>query len=179
MLLRMFVGVGSMPDASPLPQNEQDSGTSDVQTRAEPPRSTSLRPQQVIIGIRGFVRSRIHNFWMSSARKAAFEEWSGVFGSLVSQLEGALNPTQKANIALALLWLLDDMYKQEDMAWEQNWPPQAGLAPLAAPAGVDYLFVRAVLGRCDRDFVLILTYRALHFQAKALPEYVVEQSGVS
>lgn len=146
MLLCRVVGVGSMPDAPPLlPQNEQDSGTSDVHSRAEPPRNTPLTPQQVFIGIRGFGRSRIRNFWMSSARKAAFKEWSGVFGNLVSQLEGALNPTQNAHIALVLLWLLDNMYKQEDMAWEQNWPPQEGLAPLAAPAGVDYLFVRAVL----------------------------------
>lgn len=171
-------GVGSVPDAPQFPQIEHDGGTSEMHSRAEPPRRTHLTPQQVFTGMCGFGRSRIHNFWLSTNRKAAFEEWSGVFGNFVSQVEEELTATQKAGVALALLCLLDNMYKQEDMAWAQNWPPQAGIAPRAAPAGVDYLFVRGPRTHwiCALSVVPAHTH---HLQAKGLPTDFLEQSGMS
>lgn len=84
--------------------------------------------------------------WQSIA--GAFIEWSAVFRHFVTELEEGLDQRQKANIALAILRLLDNMYRQEA---ERAHTEHGVLSDEQHPvlAGVYYLFVRNIFGYCS------------------------------
>lgn len=63
----------------------------------------------------------------------------------MTELEDALQPTQRSHLALNLLRLLDSIYRQEDLAWAHDEPNEPIHIPRPKTAGIDYLFVRAIL----------------------------------
>lgn len=143
-------GGSILPESSRTRDPERDSQLLDLNACRHIDKTT-LTLQELNIGIQAFGQSRICELQMAhESVGTAFKEWSKVFDNVTVELEEKLNPKQKGHVALTLLHLLDNMYRQKAVmapaASAASATSVAALRPehlsqLPVLAGIYYLFV--------------------------------------